>query len=804
MADSTANAVPRKEFTFREERRGSVMEESPSESYTCGNQEPPGSYLCNNPQVVAATSDSIGSYPDVETDIRIPTENFPSSRAGEMPSAIDLGLLDNTKQTTSPGIFSTWPFPSNPRLNSEVLHQLTDVAPSEGCAGYADFLKDLASHPQSKQASPSALPHNPFESHDIWEIFMNSTQGSDIDFEYDGLSDLAALETHATMGLSRPQSHEQQEHQAFLIGVNAFSTSLWNWTPSAEDTGVASERHLAVGDSDQEKLRNVHVPELCKKLASSSNRDRILALFITVCERKNIPKLIKSFSSPTLMECLIPLALHHLSTRPLSFIHPPSSVSCQISPEMLAIMMAHGASLTSVRAIQRLGYAIAELLRKAIVQRWEENNSETRDLDCLRAFTLTNMLFLWSGNRRKMEIAESFTQPVVTMLRRSGMLRRDYYVEIRPSETQTGPELDDLWKRWVEQETKIRLVHQLFIHDCQVSMTYFTNPLMSCSEMQLPMPQPVEIWLASSAQEWKSHLLARSGPTIHEKSLSQLIKEVSNQDTRPPDQNLGEWCYLVLYGVWHVGRSLQELQNTLQNDEDFECMPGPFMLYDNSRFERLVANILIPEDAVGRSSHELSFIQSYLIMALCVPLEAIQAFAGKHGEAEAARVFPRLQNWSVTRNARLGIWRAAQTLRKAENLGSIALRDFHAVATYHAGVALYVYGVLTATRQRRSGQELARGQQSSYQHICLGPKYSSDVKNFINFGQGLPVIEGVADEFGQRPTHSVLVPGSILEYTCQILKSPCQIGEGNLAPLVDKMAQLLRELARAASIAGFA
>jgi hypothetical protein len=44
---------------------------------------------------------------------------------------------------------------------------------------------------------------------------------------------------------------------------------------------------------------------------------------------------------------------------------------------------------------------------------WEEDNSHTRSLQALQAFMIGLDIGLWSGFKRKMEIAQSFAQPII-------------------------------------------------------------------------------------------------------------------------------------------------------------------------------------------------------------------------------------------------------------------------------------------------------------------------------------------------------------------------------------------------------
>lgn len=51
----------------------------------------------------------------------------------------------------------------------------------------------------------------------------------------------------------------------------------------------------------------------------------------------------------------------------------------------------------------------------ADIEQYEENNSITRHLRQQQAYTLLLHTGLWSGHKRRLEIAESFEQPIVTV-----------------------------------------------------------------------------------------------------------------------------------------------------------------------------------------------------------------------------------------------------------------------------------------------------------------------------------------------------------------------------------------------------
>ena len=68
--------------------------------------------------------------------------------------------------------------------------------------------------------------------------------------------------------------------------------------------------------------------------------------------------------------------------------------------------------MSAVPVVRALGFAIQESARMAIPKVFEADNSTTRDLQILQAYALQLNIGLWSGDRRKMEMAESFAQPI--------------------------------------------------------------------------------------------------------------------------------------------------------------------------------------------------------------------------------------------------------------------------------------------------------------------------------------------------------------------------------------------------------
>lgn len=85
-------------------------------------------------------------------------------------------------------------------------------------------------------------------------------------------------------------------------------------------------------------------------------------------------------------------------------------------------------------------------------RRFEENNEEILNIGLIQAIVLGQDTGLWSGNRRKMEIAEGHVNIPVTMMRYRGKFQRSSYPMLSVTPTDEGANLEQKWRTWVEME----------------------------------------------------------------------------------------------------------------------------------------------------------------------------------------------------------------------------------------------------------------------------------------------------------------------------------------------------------------
>jgi hypothetical protein len=213
----------------------------------------------------------------------------------------------------------------------------------------------------------------------------------------------------------------------------------------------------------------------------------MLALVLGTCSPENVKKIASAFPSIELLDGLIQYFLSSASLDAQAWFHLPTFSPSKLGPELLACIVSAGAASIPDVSLRKLGYALHEASRMGQSKIFEDDNTAIRDLQQVRTFLLQLKIGMWSGISRKMEIAESFLQPLMTMLRRGGRFRRSTWKEIRPSPEDLGQTLENKWLEWVHQESFLRCVHRAFELDRQSSMALLKPLLISYSEMQLPL-----------------------------------------------------------------------------------------------------------------------------------------------------------------------------------------------------------------------------------------------------------------------------------------------------------------------------
>ena len=317
------------------------------------------------------------------------------------------------------------------------------------------------------------------------------------------------------------------------------------------------------------------------------------------------------------------------------------------------------------------------------------------------------------------------------------------------------------------------MVYRAFELDRQSSMALLKPPLISYSEMQLPLPSSNLVWQAHTAAAWKAAYLESACETI--KRPSALETFVDLEQLAQHDSASTTYLYMVWGMIWEFRQmsALTTRANLKANNS----------LILSSRYQELTKQL---EDFRVNSpllSKASEITLELMLVHLNAPLDDIQLFAGIEGQEEARNAYPALREWTKSVAARQALWHAGQILRAAATLPKALLSNFNAIAVYHAGLILWGYGFL----KRPTESTPAENPQS---FVLLNGDDSLSARRFITLNRGIPSIRNPRS---QLDTQLSDVSG-VMDGLVHLLQAPHDTVEGSCPPLVGNLVQLLEGL----------
>lgn len=336
------------------------------------------------------------------------------------------------------------------------------------------------------------------------------------------------------------------------------------------------------------------------------------------------------------------------------------------------------------------------------------------------------------------------------------------------------------------------------------------NPLMSYAEVRVPFPDPNSMWRATTAEEWKAAWLrSEDSPAKQCLALSDAVR-ISISEVSQKRLKVEEILY-TSYGFWGLVWEQQQFREAMQSGDvtgDEEMPDTPNLMLPAQRepllkaFNALRGSLItLDDEGAGISIAEPMLVLEYLSMALHVPLQGLHAFAGRDGEREARRIYPLLQEWVQSREARQGIWHAGQVLRAAKAHSSRDMRDLRIMLVYQASITLWVYGVILKASHSAS-RSLPAGEIAHEGLVWLdGEGKGASLRKFIAIAEGVPALRGVVDDsMAEAPTCLVEDAGSTMKMVITILRRSIDSRDGTQLGLVESITNLMAEIAKVADV----
>ncbi|KAI1335318.1 hypothetical protein F5Y15DRAFT_251127 [Xylariaceae sp. FL0016] len=641
-------------------------------------------------------------------------------------------------------------------------------------------------------------------------VYFNPTQNfyTDVDFtSWDLNFDAFNIPSFEINGPSPQSSTTSASRQTKIArdpsrGHAAFKRSPWLWEPKTKDYVGRDKEGLAL---NEDKI--AQSPAYEKMLTANSHRmkmdiairDRLFAL---VLAQNKDPLKIPSFPSLELLNYLLQTHFVQDEYQSDNWIHSPSFNPSKAMPELLAAVISSGATFIAVPAIWQFGLALQEVVRIGMSHRFETSNSFTRNLEALQTFMIVLDVGLWSGFKRKMEIAESFLQPVMTMLRRAGAFSAPAdSPSIIPSANDSPDVLQSKWQGFIQRESYKRLVIHLFFHGIQSSVMLQTNHLMSYTELCFSVPAARDLWKAPTAEAWrdaylrKRHLpsnadLPRISDVLHNMSTLYLYEEYIDV----------EFCHMALmYGYWGQIAAYREAVKFYRHGSSAANSRGNthrlWLTSQHSELYRDLNEFYTLICSSPKATSHLAIITELFMMILHVSPDELQRFAGKSGEEEARRAAISLEDeWVNNREARYAVWHAGQVFRNARLLPPASLRGFNAIAVYFAALTLWVYGLLSCSRATHAHDGEMHAPPT---YVLMDGHEDHEVRAFLQLGKGSPGISLTGEaQSGAEPLAS---PVGVLNISRNLLRNNYPVRTEPLPPLVESLGNLLRDLGSGAA-----
>ncbi|KAJ4989590.1 C6 transcription factor [Stagonosporopsis vannaccii] len=566
--------------------------------------------------------------------------------------------------------------------------------------------------------------------------------------------------------------------------------SIWRFVPVPGVGGYSDQTDLSVPAQGQiagtpESLFDVRKRATSERLDAVA-RDKILAILFSQVRSHILPAL-SAFPSVMLLDNLIQFFLAGPTPLTKTWIHAASFNPKKARPELLLAMAAAGAVLTPDRSLRKLGFAMQEVVRNYAPTVWEADNTLVRDLEMSQAYMLQLAIGLWSGSSRKVEISESFQQPLLSMLRRGGRFKRSDYPILTFGPQDSEHVLEEKWLSWIEKESFKRLVYHLLCHDAQTSMSLLTTPAVSYSELELPLPAPLELWMADSATEWKR--LYQAIPELQTTRIPSLTECVANPDLMHNNSTLIDLtfsCSSFLYAMWGMVWEYRRLTRL------FHAASSRSTLWDSrlSLMTRYQELIKIFDYYRVSYENESVLLLEVILMHLHMSMEDVQHFCGLEGAEDLSAVHASIHEWACSKTARSAMWHAGQVVRTSKRLPPFHLRDFQAMSLFHASLAFWAFGLAQRmfAQGQGSGKRAASPVTDVRRAVYLDDEETSATYRYITMDRGIAAIRNSKPE-----PHVVLL--SDLKSTITAMMELLAHGDSEPAlpnsPLVEKLLHVM-------------
>ncbi|KAH6842258.1 fungal-specific transcription factor domain-containing protein [Chaetomium sp. MPI-CAGE-AT-0009] len=241
----------------------------------------------------------------------------------------------------------------------------------------------------------------------------------------------------------------------------------------------------------------------------------------------------------------------------LPFLHQPTFNPSEAPWQLVLATAAIGCGYSKVCGASQYAIGLQELLRRAIAEAVEKDNSVAREPWILQCIVLNSIGMTYSGNRRMFELSETRRNIPVTMARRNGSLASSSAGRQTVSEDDGTVSSEKSWKEWIVDESKRRLGFAIFLLDINMMMHFGAPSCMRIEELHQPLPVQRTLWEAPNAEEWlKVSVEQNEAP---ERSFTVASALTALQEGKRLPASVDTFARLILVcAIYHHSSNFQE------------------------------------------------------------------------------------------------------------------------------------------------------------------------------------------------------------------------------------------------------
>lgn len=290
---------------------------------------------------------------------------------------------------------------------------------------------------------------------------------------------------------------------------------------------------------------------------------------------------------------------------------------------------------------------------------------------------------------------------------------RAYTAPPTTNDTRNAPSvsLESSWRQWIDDESSRRTAFFAFLMDAQHASLFGHSPILSVSDVHLPLPCPESLWECSSAEQWQSMMAHNPKPLLFLPTLKALL-----QKSLVPAACSDFSRFILLHGLLNLTTHLHARDGTTLGIGSGHIPPSR----DASAASGQVDDWKdIVSNAINTWSFSLLSLQPSLCLQAGQPLHRL-AYIALHAhltdflaitkdrallenpliKRDYIKAEARVVSWSKTEEAKQSIYHSLLLVKETMFMGqrycaredNIVLRPW---SLYHAVLVLWAYGNIT-------------------------------------------------------------------------------------------------------------